>query len=127
MSELSHRRAPHLHRLTLAIVLAAAVAACTNESDREAGDVCEQVGFAIASRTLACSGDTTLANSRFEDFQASTQCTSDSVADLYFSCVRAVNTKSCAEVTQLADDFDRWIDTSSTCPPLFGRGPGGAS
>ena len=114
MSELSRRRAPHLHRLTLTLALTAA--ACTNESDREAADVCEQVGFAIASRTLACSGDTTLANSRFEDFQASTQCTSDSVADLYFSCVRAVNAKSCPEVTQLADDFDRWIEV----PP----GPG---
>ena len=120
MSEPSPGRAP-----PLLLALALAAAACTNQSDREAADVCEQVGFAIASRTLACSGDTALANSRFEDFQASTQCTSDSVADLYFSCVRAVNAKSCAEVSQLADDFDQWIDTASTCPPLFGRGPGG--
>lgn len=97
--------------------------ACTNESDRELSEVCDNVGFAIASRTLACAGDPELANARYERFASSTRCAVTSPNDVSFDCVRAVNAKRCDEVSALGDDFAAWIATSSTCPSIFGGAP----
>lgn len=101
-----------LHLLTLTACPSAWV-------DEPPQEVCEQVGFAVASRTFACTGDEVLAIERQDAFHRGFRCVVEGppapVGDLYH-CPAAILDLRCDEVEALGDDLDSWLDSSPACP-----------
>jgi len=80
--------------------------------------VCDDVGFAVAARTMACTGDADLAQRREEDLLASYDCTVvslDEPIDRYYHCPVAVQALTCPEVRAAGDDLASWLDASWVC------------
>lgn len=100
--------------------LCLALAGCPSEwVDEPPEAVCEQVGFALASRTFACTGDDALAIERQEAFHRGYRCIVEPqpapVGELYH-CATAILELGCDEVEALGDDLDEWLDSSPACP-----------
>lgn len=86
---------------------------------------CTSVGYAIASRTLACTGDEALANERFEAFEEEFACNPWShVPDAGastdpFTCSREVNQLWCDRFTTCAGDFHCLLRDVDACLTLL--------
>ena len=114
-----------MNRLILASLFAALpLASCFNARDRDASEGCDNVGYAIASRTRACSGDPDLANARYARFAAATRCTLTYSHDEDFACAYTVNAATCAQVAAAGDDIDRWIALDPRCATILSRADG---
>ena len=48
---------------------------CVAVHPLEGQAICDEVGFGLSSRTLACTDDAVLANQRFESFREQLTCT----------------------------------------------------
>jgi hypothetical protein len=97
-------------------------AACSTQVELSPSEVCDNVGYAIASRTLDCTSSATLANARYDAFTATMKCGATKALTADFACSYAVGTASCSEVLALRDDFSAWLARSSTCAHLFPSG-----
>lgn len=100
--------------------LALGVAASTcGLYDIEEDEPCRQVGYSIASRTFACTGDGDLANARYEQFASKFQCISGDVTADSFHCSRTISALTCDQVAQNGDEMDRWISPAPRCVRLL--------
>lgn len=111
-------------RVALCLVLAALLACAIEDAKPE--EVCNDVGYSIASRTLDCTGDTELANRRYERYSKRYECLvrrpDREPIDEYYRCVVHVGSLSCADVKRFGDDLDRWLDGSPACPAFLRGG-----
>jgi hypothetical protein len=98
---------------------AAILSGCPEEwQDEPASLVCDEVGYAIASRTFACTGDDALALERQGAFGDDFTCIAEGppapTADLYH-CAVAILDLSCDDVDALGDDLAGWLASSPAC------------
>ena len=109
-----------MHR-TLAAV---ACAGCTLIAPMPEHQPCKEVGWAIAARTHACSGDVALANGRYDAFLAETECVGWAADDPrlgapppedLFSCAFTLRNLPCEVVDELGDDLDAWLALDEGC------------
>ena len=86
---------------------------------------CREVGYAIASRTEACTGDAAVAEARFRAFEGAYTCVEieadtgvpyGEVApqDLY-ACPLAIRNLPCELALRYGDDLDAWLTASPVC------------
>lgn len=99
---------------------------CATRLDND--DICQEVGYAIAGRTEACTGDSDLAESRYTSFEENYSCVdvdpSDSAGvggvrpeDL-FACPLAIRNLACELVEDYDDDLEAWMRASPVCALL---------
>lgn len=91
--------------------------------------VCDDVGFAIASRTMECTGDAALAAARSEAFDQAYRCRVQGLEepiDRYYHCPVSVYGLSCADVEAFGDDLSAWLTASSVCGVILDRSESGA-
>ena len=103
----------------LAAISILAVGACNPLTELPSERVCEEVGYAIANRTLACTGDTTLANDRYDLFEAEYACRAGENADepvqSFYTCPGSIRKIPCEQVTVWGDDLDKWLQVDPVC------------
>ena len=109
--------------------------ACTRSIDEDR--LCDEIGYAIAGRTQTCTGDTALAQQRFEAFADQYTCREVPVETLgadtsapvapqdTFACPLAIRNIPCALVEELGDDLDAWLSASEMCDYLTTPAVGG--
>jgi len=114
------------------LLLLAAAAGC-QFPEMEPEQACLEAGYAVAARTLACTGDTELANERARALFDAYPCALDALpedtgdAARHFSCARAINEAGCEEVLASGDDMAWWLGLSPSCRAIFeGAGPAAA-
>lgn len=81
-------------------------------------EVCDQVGYSIAARTMACEDDPELAIERQERVGRQWRCIAEGAPapiEDYYHCPVAINELSCPEVRELGDDLQAWLEVSSAC------------
>ena len=96
------------------------------------GDLpCREAGYAIAWRTLECTGDEALANARYEAFEANYTCVEVDYGEVdaeniylldprdnpgnWFHCSFAIGELPCELVEQYGDALDEWLTASPSC------------
>ena len=106
-----------------------ALAGCTRAIGEDSP--CREVAYAIAARTVECTGDDALAEVRAEALATDYTCRApgpevfgeDTASfvppeDLYH-CAYTVRALSCAEVEAFADDLSAWLSTSPICDRIL--------
>ena len=90
------------------------------------------MGFAIARRTFECTGDSELANSRYERFDKELECVEVdlSISDDdpfdegdYWHCAFALGELARELVDEYGDDVEAWLSTSDGCAYVVRRAP----
>ncbi len=87
-------------------------------------EICDEVGYGVAARTLACTDDAALANARFEAYRDQLTCTIQdperAPVDKYLTCAAAVNNVSCDAVERYGDDVVSLVASASPhCSRMF--------
>lgn len=104
--------------------LFAALTGCTLIEPMPGDQPCKEVGWAIAARTHACTGDVALANTRYEDFTDQITCVEWAADDErlgntppedLFSCAFTIRNLPCETVAELGDDLDAWLALDEGC------------
>jgi hypothetical protein len=93
----------------------------------EPSRVCDDVRYAIASRTFECTGDETLALRRSDAFGDGYSClveTIDEPIDRYYHCPVTVEDTRCPDVKAFGDDLDRWLAQSPACAAILAHADG---
>jgi len=90
----------------------------------EAADLCDEVGYGIAARTLDCTDDQDLANRRYEQFDKQLTCAVGDIdrapVDDYMRCPIATNEVPCPELKAFGDDLVGLVEAASPkCANLF--------
>lgn len=98
----------------------AAQAACKNYEDVEPADICDDVGYAISSRTFSCEKSERLANERFHRFRDQVPC-NVTKETMSFDCSVSIEALTCEQQAPLGDDFSLWL-ASPSCQALLGSG-----
>ncbi len=97
---------------------------CTLIEPMPGDQPCKEVGWAIAARTHACTGDVALANARYEDFTDQITCVDWAADDErlgttppedLFSCAFTLRNLPCETVAALGDDLDAWLALDEGC------------
>lgn len=98
--------------------------------------LCLEVGSAIAGRTQECTGDTDLAEARYERFFEDYTCEEVPVEPLgedtaalvapqdVYACPLTLRNIPCALVEEYGDDLDAWLAVSDMC--LYLTSPSGS-
>ena len=87
---------------------------------------CLEAGYAIASRTVECTGDAALANERYDALFEAHTCALTELprrtedAAKHFTCAAAMNDATCADVIDNGDDLDWWLSLDTSCRTIFG-------
>ncbi len=108
-------------RLAALVAAALSASACFHpQSDVTADDLCRSVPYALASRTLSCTGDADLANARYEQFSANLVCLYDPGLHDYekrawFRCAGSVSAVDCDALAAAGTDFGRVLATIVDC------------
>lgn len=102
--------------------LAAACAAgllqgCTNSYDAlESDEVCKQIGYAISNKTLECTSDPELADTRYLDFRDRYTCRLEEVQgeknetyDRAFSCAQRILKIPCPDILVDPGSYEWWL------------------
>lgn len=113
--------------LLSAAALLLAATRCAEVQQASGQDICDEAGFAVSNRTLACSGDQGLSNARYEKLRADYLCTAaepTSDRDAQVDCPRSLLALSCDQVNAAGDDLDRWLRDIVPCSTLFARKDG---
>ena len=113
---------------------------CAGYQELDDDEICKEVSYSIANRTLTCTGDSELANTRHDQFVARYRCiatdppgqkdtvdygeTTASDAGVSFStqldCAIKVREVDCALVKAYGDDVGRWVkEASPSCLSMF--------
>jgi len=116
-------------RITVPVAIASGVTlvwACSVSLEEMPNDEpCTSVGYSIASRTLACTGDEALANERFEAFRKEFTCNAWTYdpeagnASGPFACSRDVNQLWCDRFTTCASDLHCLLREVDACLTLL--------
>ncbi len=95
------------------------LAGCAPEwLDAEPREVCDQVGYSIASRTMACEGDADLAIKRQQGIRSRFKCVAEdwpAPIEDYYHCPVTINQLPCSDVRDFGNDLDAWLTVSSAC------------
>lgn len=104
------RRWPRLGLMLLPLWLSS----CGSFEPVTAQDLCDEVGYAIAAKTLECSGDADQANRAYEDYRAQSSCPggNEPVEVGTTSCSEEVLNVSCDTVNVAIDDLGSWVPSS---------------
>lgn len=99
---------------------------------------CEDTAVAISRRTYECTGDSDLANARYELFFQQYTCvevdletelaeawydTLESAPGDWFHCAWAVGELACELVEDYGDDLSLWLSASPVCPYVVEEQP----
>ena len=119
------RASPHRRAWgRFALLAALALGGCQLIEPMPGDQPCKEVGWAIAARTHACTGDVELANARYEDFSDQNDCVEWTADDErlgavppedLFSCAFTIRNLPCETVTELGDDLDAWLALDEGC------------
>lgn len=102
---------------------------CTRRIDAESP--CREVAYAIASRTVDCTGDEDLATARAEEVSSAWTCLAPGpeangadtgsfiTPENLYHCAYTLRGLSCDEVDALGDDLDAWLATSPICDRIL--------
>ncbi len=106
------------------VITLASQSACDAIHPLGGDEICNEVGFSVASQTLECTGDSELANQRYEQFKKQLTCTVTkpelAPVDQYMQCAVAVNTMDCAASQPFGDDIVGLVSSaSSQCSRIF--------
>ena len=96
---------------------------CDPFDDARGDDVCNSAGYAIANRTVDCTNDTKLANSRYSDFHYGFQClyessTPENEKNKWFSCSDVISDLDCKLVQENGHNLSWWI-SDPKCQGLY--------
>jgi hypothetical protein len=99
-----------------------ALVACAHELPAE--QACLEVGYAIASRTEACTGDVDVAVARQEAFTAAYACDLPPLAspeqeNHLYTCALTVRNLACELALEHGDDLDAWLASSPVCDRIL--------
>lgn len=115
-------------RVAAAVLLAGALGQLSGPGcatyDIERDEPCRQAGFSIASRTFACTGDTTLANDRYRRFAGAYRCVAAEATAEAFSCSNALGDRTCDQVLVHGDDLGAWLGTAPACRAILVQADG---
>lgn len=108
--------------MRLSLLLPCALTACVPALT---GDhLCEQVGQAIALRTVACTDDPRLGNRRYEALFEEGRCqAAPEQVEAAVSCTDALLRADCAAVEAEGDDPRWWLEQAPPCDGLFDLDP----
>lgn len=112
------RTTVRLLRGLLGLLLVGSFGSCKNYEDVEPEDVCEDVGFAISSRTFSCEKSSDRANARYHRFRDTVPC-NVTKENMSFDCSVAIEALTCEQTAPYGDDFTQWL-ASEPCQKLFG-------
>lgn len=101
-----------------ALTALAGLAACKNYVDVKPEDICDDVGFAISSRTFSCENDGNRANARYHLFRDTVSCNVNK-ENMSFDCSVAIESLTCEQTAPYGDDFTQWL-ASEPCRKIFG-------
>jgi hypothetical protein len=86
---------------------------------------CREAGYAIASRTLTCTGNAELSQSRYDTFRKQYTCiewettdprfTSEFGPEDLFGCAYVLSNLPCELVDQYGNNLDAWLTTTDSC------------
>ena len=111
------------------VAWALALGACTQAID--ADSPCREVAYAIAARTVECTGDDAAADRRAQSIQGRYTClapgpeangddTASFVApENLYHCAYTIRALSCAEVDAFGDDLEQWLTVSPICDRIL--------
>lgn len=89
--------------------------------------VCRDVGYAIAARSLDCTSDPDLAQRRYDQFKGQYRCLVTDLRrdpiDVYYHCTSQISGMSCEQVQAFGDDIRQYLHLSPTCAQFL-EGPG---
>jgi len=81
--------------------------------------VCEEVGYAIANRTVACDQGHDLAVARYDRFKAAYSCVAgpneEEPVDSFYTCPVNIGRIPCDQVELFGDDLDLWLSVDEVC------------
>jgi hypothetical protein len=101
---------------------------CSGQEEADGQALCEDAAQAVAQRTVACEGDTELANSRYAGVLEGVRCiaavTDNATPDT--RCAAAILSISCDEVAALGNDYVAWADRPA-CDGTFDMGTDGGA
>ncbi len=101
---------------------------CSGQEEADGQALCEDAAQAVAQRTVACEGDTELANGRYAGVLEGVRCIAavpdNTTPDT--RCAAAILSLSCDEVAALADDYAAWADRPA-CDGTFGTDTDGGA
>ncbi|MCA9492323.1 MAG: hypothetical protein KC621_20460 [Myxococcales bacterium] len=88
----------------------------------EPQEACDAVGYAVASRTLACTEDEALAVARYEAVEGLDCVVAYSElghVDDQFDCAAAIGALGCEQVASFADDLGAWLSVDPSCATVL--------
>lgn len=115
--------------VVVGLTLGVGTVGCTQALEPD--HLCREVGYAIAGRTVQCTGESSLAEARFDALLAGYTCrpvsgesfgedTAGRVAPQeLFHCPLAIRNLPCEKVDEYGDDLDRWLEASPACAWIF--------
>jgi hypothetical protein len=86
----------------------------------ELDEPCRQAGYAIASRTYACTGDSGLANDRYLAFSRDFTCKNERTSADALLCAGELNELSCESALAFGDRLEAWVGSSVECMLILG-------
>jgi hypothetical protein len=113
--------------LSLALSLLVTLVRCAEVEPAKGDEICQEAGFSIANRTLACTSDQDLSNARYERLRGEYDCKAadpSSHTDTQVECPRALLAVTCEQVATLGEDLDAWLRSDPKCQAMFARKDG---
>ena len=110
----------------LAVLLGAGLWTCTFE-EMPSDEVCKDVGYSIANRVLACTGDRTLSEERYDQYKRDYACRvfgNREYIEKYYECPVAVRNVPCEEVIATGSDLDAWLAPLPYCANILEHSDG---
>lgn len=90
-------------------------------------ELCDEAGFSLANRTLACTDDRGLANKRYERLRDEYACKATTPAgsqDPQVGCAQKLLALGCDKARAFGDDLNAWLRDIPECKTMFARKDG---
>lgn len=100
---------------------------CAEIEPLEPQQLCDEAGYSLANRTLACTDDRDLANKRYERLRDEYACKATAPTganDPQVGCAQKLLAMDCDKVRTFGDDLDAWLRDSPECNTMFARKDG---
>lgn len=124
----AYRVSKFLIATTAVLVVCSGYLGCSGVDTVDATALCDDVLQSISQRTLICTNDLDLANSRPDQLKTQRQCLGGQVSggdkDPRFACSQSIAAIDCTEVKQHGDSFDLWL-TDPSCDQVFAAADAG--
>jgi len=107
------------------LVVFAGLTGCSPIDPMPPDQPCREAGYAIANRTLTCSGNADLAQKRYDTFEKDYTCIEWKTTDPRFNhefgpedlfgCAYVLSNLPCELVDQYGNDIEAWLMTTDSC------------